>query len=164
MDQLARRVVRPRFGPIRRNSLTRIGAPRRTPPTDPTGLGIGSVARAEPVSPGKAPCRSSACSRRLPNSAVLKIRVSGVQFPPWPPSNSMNPDGFAYGTRTIGPRVGRNWGGRHNGRGGAAAGTLIGRTLPRIGAELGDQVTAPATVRQCRSPSRRQGRSRSHRR
>ena len=49
-------------------------------------------------------------SRRLGLSPVLKIRVSGVPFPPWPSSNSMNPDGFAHGRRTIGPRVGRYWG------------------------------------------------------
>ena len=35
MDQLARHEVQPSFRPTRRNSLTRIGAPRRTPSDRP---------------------------------------------------------------------------------------------------------------------------------
>jgi hypothetical protein len=98
--------------PVRSDPAQIVDADRGSPPGPsdrPNGVrnrvgGSGLAGR-----PLKSPSRSSTYSRRLPNSAVLKIRVSGVQFPPWPPSNSMNLQGLAHGARTIGPRVGRYW-------------------------------------------------------
>jgi len=60
----------------------------RLGPFRSTRFGIGSVGRGGSVAGGEGPWVSSACSRRTGHSFVPKIRVSVVQFHPWPPFKS----------------------------------------------------------------------------
>jgi hypothetical protein len=61
------------------------GPRRRARSAGPAGFGMGSVGEDGSVGDPASPSVSSSCSRRTGPSVVLKIRVSMVRFPPWPP-------------------------------------------------------------------------------